>query len=93
MACGHQDACLQLLLAEIVRGINDGSFIFAQLFVQQKGVVPLKARLHDVNPSKIKEVLILSLCEMFYGAAPFETCLTGDIDLLLNGSLVMIRRI
>ena len=67
MTCGHQDACLQLLLAEIVRGINDGSFIFAQLFVQQKGVVPLKARLHDVNPSKIKDVGILSLCEMFHG--------------------------
>jgi hypothetical protein len=50
-----------------VRGINDGSFIFAQLFVQQKGVVPLKARLHDVNPSKIKDIGILSSGEMFHG--------------------------
>jgi hypothetical protein len=43
------------------------------LFVQQKGVVPLKARLHDVNPSKIKDIGILSPCEMFYGLVSSRT--------------------
>jgi hypothetical protein len=67
MASRHQNSSLKFFLAEVVSRIDDGSFVFAQLFVQQKGVVPLKARLHDVNPSKIKDADILSPCEMFYG--------------------------
>jgi hypothetical protein len=36
-------------------GIDDGPFVVAQLRVKQKGVLPLKGRLHDLNPSNIKD--------------------------------------
>jgi hypothetical protein len=28
--------------------INEGAFVFAQLRIQEKGVIPLKGGLHDV---------------------------------------------
>jgi hypothetical protein len=55
MASRHQHASLQFFLAEIMGRIDDGSFIIVQLCVKQKGVLPLKRRLHDLNPSNIKD--------------------------------------
>jgi hypothetical protein len=46
---------LQFFLAEVMGGINDGPFVIAQLGVKQKRVLPLKGRLHDLNPSNIKD--------------------------------------
>jgi hypothetical protein len=37
--------------------INDGPFVVAELRVEQKGVLPLKGRLHDLNPSNIKDCI------------------------------------
>ena len=47
VASRHQNAGLQFFLAKVMSRIDDGSLVLAQLFVQQKGVVPLKGRLHD----------------------------------------------
>jgi hypothetical protein len=47
MASRHQNASLQFFLAKIMSGIDDGALVIAQLFVQQKGIIPLKGRLHD----------------------------------------------
>jgi hypothetical protein len=35
--------------------INDGSFVIAELRIKEKGVLPLKGGLHDLNPKNIKE--------------------------------------
>jgi hypothetical protein len=49
VAGGHQHAGLQAFLAKGVRRFNDGAFIVAELFVQQKGVIPLESGLHGAS--------------------------------------------